>query len=147
MKPNICSQDTRGRFRGNISLALTNCVCEIKRIYYYSDKEREDFIYNIVDDVSIFILQFSFSHYSRDIINARASVTSFGRLKYVEIKNTVSHGSLVILSAGFSKATMKIHNVTIIDAKDTTIYCSNGWAKMEITNSNFFNISGHSVLY
>ena len=148
MKPSIYSHDTTRRgFRGNISLTLTDCVCEMKRIYHYSDKEREDFIYNSVDDVSIFIDQSSFSHYSRDIINARASITSLGRINYVQIKNTVSHGSLVLLSTGFSRATMKIHNVTIIDAKDTPISCSNGCANMEITNSNFFNTSGHSVLY
>ena len=147
MKPSIYAQDTKMRFRGNITLTLNDCVCEMKRIYYYSDKAREDFIHNSVDDLSIFIEQSSFSHYSRDIINARASIASFGRVNYVQIKNTVSHGSLIILSAGFSRTTIKIHNVTIIDAKDTPIYCSNGCANVEITNSNFFNTSGHSVFY
>ena len=131
----------------NIYLRLNDCVCEMKRIYYPSDKEIEDFIYNRADNISIFIDKSWFSHYSRDIEDARASITSFGTINYVEIKNTKSFGSLIFIQAKLTKTAVAVSNVTVIGSKKTPISCSTACANVEITDSSFFSSSGFSVLY
>ena len=143
LKADANSRDTMS----NIHLRLNDCACEMKRIYYPSDKEIEDFIHNRADNISIFINMSWFSHYSRDIQNARASITSFGTINYVEIKNTKSFGSLVFIQAKLTKTAIAVSNVTVTDSKKTPISCLSACANVEITNSSFFNSSGFSVLY
>ena len=131
----------------NIYLRLNDCICEMKRIYYPSDKEIEAFIHNRADNISIFIDKSWFSHYSRDIEDAHASITSFGTINYVEIKNTKFYGSLIFIQAKLTKTVIAVIDVTVIDSKKTSISCLSACANLEITDSSFFNSSGFSVLY